>query len=77
MEPSTLRDPVTDPNPFLIGDPLTPNPQINGLLGMLRYARWTTLKTVQPLTVEQLDHLQDSKANSIGHPLNNPSGTVR
>ena len=57
---------MTDPNPFLIGDPLTPNPQINSLLGMLRYARWTTLKTVKSLTVEQLDHLQDSDANSIG-----------
>jgi uncharacterized damage-inducible protein DinB len=57
---------VTDPNPFLIGDPPTQNPQIDGLLGMLRYARWTTLKAVESLTVEQLDHLQDSKANSIG-----------
>ncbi len=66
MEPSSLRGPVTDPSPFLLGDPLAPNPQINGLLGMLRYARLTTLKAVQSLTVEQLDHLQDSKANSIG-----------
>ena len=39
---------------------------MSGLLGMLRYARWTTLQAVQTLTVEQLDHRQDSNANSIG-----------
>jgi uncharacterized damage-inducible protein DinB len=57
---------VTDPNPFLIGDPQTPNPHINALLGMLRYARWTTLEAVGPLSVEQLDHVHDLNANSIG-----------
>jgi uncharacterized damage-inducible protein DinB len=57
---------VTDPSLFLIGGTPTPNPLIHGLLGMLRYARWTTLRAVENLTVEQLDHRQDSNANSIG-----------
>ena len=57
---------MTDQNPFLLGEPLSPDPQINGLLAMLRYARRTTLATVQPLTVAQLDHLQGVNANSIG-----------
>ena len=57
---------MTDPNLFLIGDPPTANPLMSGLLGMLRYARWTTLQAVENLTVEQLDHRQDSNANSIG-----------
>lgn len=33
---------------------------------MLRYARHTTLKAVQGLTVAQLDHLHDAASNSIG-----------
>lgn len=57
---------MKDPSLFLIGEPPTPNPLISGLLGMLRYARHTTLHAVENLTVEQLDHRQDSNANSIG-----------
>src|SRR5215212_1125949 len=33
---------------------------------MLGYARETTLKAVEGLTREQLDHLHDSASNSIG-----------
>ena len=33
---------------------------------MLSYARETTLKAVEGLTVEQLDHLHDERSNSIG-----------
>ncbi len=53
-------------NPFLIGDEPGVSPQISGLIGMLRYARKTTLETVAGLSVEDLDHTQDSDSNSIG-----------
>jgi uncharacterized damage-inducible protein DinB len=33
---------------------------------MLSYARETTLKAVQGLTSEQLDHIHDERSNSIG-----------
>jgi uncharacterized damage-inducible protein DinB len=33
---------------------------------MLSYARETTLKAVEGLTCEQLDHLHDQRSNSIG-----------
>lgn len=52
-------------NPFLIGDERDVSPQMNGLIGMLRYARKTTLDTVEGLSVEDLDHLHDPESNSI------------
>ena len=42
------------------------SPNIGRLVGMLTYARATTLKAVDGLTTTQLDHLQDAKSNSIG-----------
>ena len=45
-------------------------PMMGSLLGMLRYARKTTLSAVDGLTVRDLDHLQDSESNSIGALLN-------
>lgn len=36
------------------------------LVGMLTYARSTTLAAVDGLTVTELDHLHDEKSNSIG-----------
>jgi len=41
-------------------------PTIGRLVGMMNYARMTTLRAVEGLTVEQLDHLQDAASNSIG-----------
>jgi len=41
-------------------------PTIGRLVGMLGYARQTTLDAVQGLTREQLDHLHDEQSNSIG-----------
>lgn len=41
-------------------------PAIGRLVGMLTYARATTLAAVQDLTMEELDHLHDATSNSIG-----------
>jgi len=41
-------------------------PIIGRLVGMLTYARETTLAAVNGLTVAQLDHLHDDRSNSIG-----------
>lgn len=51
---------------FVIGDIPGFEPQIARLVGMLRYARQTTLTAVQGLTIDQLDHLHDERSNSIG-----------
>ena len=41
-------------------------PTIGRLVAMMTYARDTTLKAVEGLTVEQLDQLHDATSNSIG-----------
>jgi hypothetical protein len=41
-------------------------PTIGRLVGMLTYARETTLAAVEGMTVAELDHLQDDTSNSIG-----------
>lgn len=41
-------------------------PTIGRLVAMMNYARMTTLRAVDGLTMEQLDHLQDERSNSIG-----------
>jgi uncharacterized damage-inducible protein DinB len=41
-------------------------PTIGRLVGILAYARQTTLAAVEGLTTTQLDHLQDDASNSIG-----------
>ena len=41
-------------------------PTIGRLVGILSYARTTTLAAVEGLSVAQLDHLQDESSNSIG-----------
>jgi uncharacterized damage-inducible protein DinB len=41
-------------------------PTIGRLVGMLGYARHTTLAAVDGLTIAQLDHLHDGSSNSIG-----------
>src|SRR5690349_6511005 len=42
------------------------SPLIGRLVGMLTYARSTTLIAVDGLTTDQLDHLHDAESNSIG-----------
>ena len=41
-------------------------PAVGRLVSMMRYARWTTLRAVDGLTMRQLDHLYDERSNSIG-----------
>lgn len=41
-------------------------PTIGRLVGILAYARQTTLTAVEGLSVADLDHLQDDSSNSIG-----------
>ena len=41
-------------------------PTIGRLVAMLSYARQTTVKAVEGLTREQLDHLHDARSNTIG-----------
>ncbi len=62
----TRRRPGTSPSPYLIAELAGFSPQIGRLVGMMNYARRTTLETVADLTVSELDHLQDSRSNSIG-----------
>ena len=41
-------------------------PTIGRLVGILLYARHTTLRAVDGLSITELDHLQDGSSNSIG-----------
>src|SRR4029078_1507883 len=41
-------------------------PTIGRLVGMLTYARHTTLAAVEGLSMVELDHLHDDSSNSIG-----------
>lgn len=41
-------------------------PTIGRLVGLLLYARRTTLAAVEGLSIAELDHLQDASSNSIG-----------
>ena len=41
-------------------------PMIGRLVGMLTYARSTTIAAVEGLTLAELDHLHDAQSNSIG-----------
>jgi uncharacterized damage-inducible protein DinB len=42
------------------------SPTVGRLVGMLTYARSTTLAAVEGLTLPELDHLHDATSNSIG-----------
>jgi len=42
------------------------SPAIGRLVGMLLYARHTTLRAVDGLSIGELDHLHDDSSNSIG-----------
>ncbi len=52
-------------------------PAIGRLVGMLTYARQTTLMAVKGMTTGQLDHLQDEASNSIGALLAHDSAVER
>jgi uncharacterized damage-inducible protein DinB len=54
------------PSPLKIEAIAGYSPAIGRLVGMLTYARSTTLATVDGLTMANLDHLHDSGSNSIG-----------
>jgi hypothetical protein len=56
MHPSPLR---IEPIPGY-------TPTIGRLVGMLTYARSTTIASVEGLTLLELDHLHDPQSNSIG-----------
>ena len=53
-------------SPFFIGNREGFTPQIARLIGMMNYARETTLEMVQGLSIEELDLLPDPTGNSIG-----------
>jgi hypothetical protein len=53
-------------SPYLITDRPGFSPQISRLMAMMDYARLTTLRMVQGLTVTELDFLPDPTGNSIG-----------
>jgi hypothetical protein len=57
---------MIQPSPLRIEPIAGYSPAIGRLVGMLTYARSTTLAAVHGLTTVQLDHLQDSASNSIG-----------
>jgi hypothetical protein len=60
---------VIAPSPLRIEPISGYPPAIGRLLGMLSYARSTTLAAVEGLTTAQLDHLHDPASNSIGSLL--------
>ena len=53
-------------SPYFIGNREGFTPQISRLIGMMNYARQTTLQAVQGLTTAELDLLPDPDGNSIG-----------
>jgi uncharacterized damage-inducible protein DinB len=54
------------PSPLRIESIAGYTPAIARLVGMLTYARSTTLGAVDGLSVAELDHLHDDQSNSIG-----------
>lgn len=51
---------------YVIGPMKGYAPQIGTLVSMLNYNRQTIINAVKTLTMEQLDHLHDANANTIG-----------
>ena len=56
----------SEQGPNIIGPRKPYSPHIGTLVSMLNWMRRKILEPVQGLTVAQLDHLHDAKANSIG-----------
>jgi uncharacterized damage-inducible protein DinB len=57
---------MTQPSPLRIEAIEGYSPAVGRLVGMLSYARSTTLAAVAGLTMAELDHLHDAESNSIG-----------
>lgn len=57
---------MNQPDSYVIGSTAGFSPEIGRLVGMMAYTRWTTLRAVDGLSVEQLDHLHDERSNTIG-----------
>lgn len=57
---------MNQPDSYVIGSTEGFSPEIGRLVGMMAYTRWTTLRAVDGLSVEQLDHLHDERSNTIG-----------
>jgi uncharacterized damage-inducible protein DinB len=57
---------MNQPSPLRIEPIAGYSPTIGRLVGMLTYARATTLAAVAGLTLAELDHLHDATSNSIG-----------
>ena len=51
---------------FRIGEIAGFTPQIARLVSMMNYTRYTTLRAVDGLSIDQLDHMHDEQSNSIG-----------
>jgi uncharacterized damage-inducible protein DinB len=51
---------------FLIEDVPGFTPQIGRLVGMMKYARATSMQAVRGMTPAQLDHVHDEQSNSVG-----------
>src|SRR6476469_462739 len=57
---------ASEEGPNILGPRPGFSPQIGTLVSMLNWMRASILQPVQGLSVAQLDHLHDAKANSIG-----------
>ncbi|HZE13527.1 MAG TPA: DinB family protein [Chthoniobacterales bacterium] len=57
---------MPEPGPNILGPRDGFSPQVGTLVSMLNWMRASILQPVQALTMAQLDHLHDEKANSIG-----------
>ena len=64
MLPGDVR--VAGESPFVVAPLPGFTPQVGRLVAMMRYARRTTLETVDGLTTEQLDYALDPASNTIG-----------
>jgi uncharacterized damage-inducible protein DinB len=60
------RPSAPEQGPNILGPREGFSPQVGTLVSMLNWMRAKILRPVQGLTVAQLDHLHDEKANSIG-----------
>ncbi|HEX8850509.1 MAG TPA: DinB family protein [Gemmatimonadaceae bacterium] len=68
---------MIQPSPLRIEPIAGYTPTIGRLVGMLTYARSTTLAAVEGLTMSELDHVHDEDSNSIGALLAHLAVTER
>ena len=62
-------DPSDETDLHLVGPKHGYTPHIGTILSMMNWMRSTVMRSVRGLSVEQLDHLYDDKANTIGAML--------